>query len=455
MRKSESEQMTPEELMLENVAEAKPSAYIDLQTAISIIMETVSTECPIEELMSVAADVAMKYHDGDSAFFFNYDRGMKTAQCTYETHRANFPPICGTEPLYLDEYPTLLKMMMDVITGIAARKEFVSFPDFSSFLPSKSREARRMEQVGLHSALGVSLNAGRDFIVVVNLRKNTDHGDVLRMLGYVLTTEIEKRGSSHSTGSISFGKGELAENEVYVGLLNGFELRTKYGSVTEKELTSGRGIILLTILLFEDDHMLSRDALLDKIWGSENNLSDSERTLNNIGYRTNNKLRKLFRSHDFLEKDRNCFFISNNYKITTELDAISYEIRDIEGVLDDEKRLERYIALLDRFSAVVLPRQKHQGIEQIVRLYDEKKVEVQNTVLELMYQLKKYEEMKKFIDSICSKRGWDAALAYWHMKSLIGMGKHGSAQALLQKYASLLSVNQKADIEGLLGANGL
>ncbi len=295
MRKNESEQITPEELMIEQQPEKKPATCIDLQTAISIIMEKVSTGCPIEELMSVAADVAMKYHDGDSAFFFNYDRGMKTAQCTYETHRANFPPICGTEPLYLDEYPTLLKMMMDVITGLAARKEFVSFPDLSSFLPSRLREAKRMEQIGLQSILGVPFNDGRDFIVVVNPRKNTDQGDILRMLGYVLTTEVGKREASLSTSRISFGKGELAENEVYIGLLNGFELRTRYGSITEKELTSGRGIILLTLLVFEDDHILSRDALLDKIWGPENNLSDSERTLTNIGYWTNNKIRRLYR----------------------------------------------------------------------------------------------------------------------------------------------------------------
>ncbi|MCD8160528.1 MAG: hypothetical protein LUE61_04985 [Clostridiales bacterium] len=71
MRKNEREQIAPEESVLEREIEGNPSACIDLQTAISIIMEKVSAGCPIEELMSVAADVAMKYHDGDSAFFFN------------------------------------------------------------------------------------------------------------------------------------------------------------------------------------------------------------------------------------------------------------------------------------------------------------------------------------------------------------------------------------------------
>ncbi|MCD8019276.1 MAG: hypothetical protein LUF92_06740, partial [Clostridiales bacterium] len=108
--------------------------------------------------MSVVADVAMKYHDGDSAFFFNYDKGMKIAQCTYETNRANFPPICGTEPLYLDEYPILLTMMVDVLTGIAAKKEFIFFPDLSSLLPAKSKESRRMNQIGLRSLLGIAYN---------------------------------------------------------------------------------------------------------------------------------------------------------------------------------------------------------------------------------------------------------------------------------------------------------
>lgn len=426
------------------------TSNMNLQTAIAIIMDEVAADCPIEEHMSVVADVAMKYHDGDSAFFFNYDKGMKTAQCTYETHRANFPPICGTEPLYLDEYPILLTMMVDVLTGIAAKKEFISFPDLSSLLPAKSKESRRMNQVGLRSLLGIAYNDCRDFIVVVNPQKNTDQGDVLRMMSYVLTTEIEKRGV-HLPDSISFGKGDLAENEAYIGLLNGFKLRTKYGTVTEQEITSGRVISFLTLLLFQEDHMLSKKTIIDKIWGEENELAHKTRTLNDVGYKAVKSIKGLFPSKEFLEKDKYHYFIDRNYKITTELDAISYEIRDIEGIGDDELRLKKYLDLLGRLSATVLPRQKHTGIEHIVHGYDEKKKDVQNTTLELMYQLEKFEELHSFINSLSITRSGDTGLAYWDIKALAGLGKHSFALDKYQINQEKFSASQQHELAELLG----
>ncbi|MCD8353015.1 MAG: hypothetical protein LUC47_01680 [Clostridiales bacterium] len=433
----------------ENV-EPLSTPSVNLQKAIAIIMDEVSTNCPIEELMSVVADVAMKYHDGDSAFFFNYDKGMKTAQCTYETHRANFPPICGTEPMYLDEYPGLLTMMVDVLTGIAAKKEFIFFPDLSSLLPAKSKESRRMNQIGLRSLLGIAYNDCRDFIVVVNPREHTDQGEVLRVMSYVLTTEIEKHGI-HLPDRISFGKGELAENEAYIGLLNGFELRTKYGAITEQELTSGRVITFLTLLLFQEDHMLSKKTIIDKIWGEENLLSHKTRTLNDVGYKAVKSIKGLFPSKEFLEKDKYHYFINRNYKITTELDAISYEIRDIEGMGDDELRLKKYLELLDRLSATILPRQKHTGIEHIEHGYDEKKKDGQNTVLELMCQLKLYEEMHSFIHSLSITRSGDIELAYWDIKALEGLGKHSFAYEQYQINQENFSASQQHELAELLG----
>ncbi|MCD8051599.1 MAG: hypothetical protein LUE89_07980 [Clostridiales bacterium] len=350
----------------------------------------------------------------------------------------------------MDEYPGLLAMMVDVLTGIAAKKEFIFFPDLSSLLPAKSKESRRMNQIGLRSLLGIAYNDCRDFIVVVNPQKHTDQGEVLRVMSYVLTTEIEKHGI-HFPDRISFGKGELAENEAYIGLLNGFELRTKYGTITEQELTSGRVITFLTLLLFQEDHMLSKKTIIDKIWGEENLLSHKTRTLNDVGYRAAKSIKGLFPSKNFLEKDKYHYFIDRNYKITTELDAISYEIRDIEGMGDDELRLKKYLELLDRLSVTILPRQKHTGIEHIVHGYDEKKKDVQNTVLELMCQLKLYEEMHSFINSLSITRSGDIELAYWDIKALEGLGKHSFAYEQYQINQEKFSASQQHELAELLG----
>ncbi|MCD8160529.1 MAG: hypothetical protein LUE61_04990 [Clostridiales bacterium] len=184
-----------------------------------------------------------------------------------------------------------------------------------------------MNQIGLRSLLGIAYNDCSDFIVVVNPR----------VMSYVLTAEIQKHGI-HLPDSISFGKGELAENEVYIGLLNGFELR-----------------------------------------------------------------------------------------------------------------LKKYLELLDRLSATVLPRQKHTGIEHIVHGYDEKKKDVQNTTLELMYQLEKFEEMHSFINSLSITRSEDTELAYWDIKALEGLGKHSFALEKYQIDQERFSTSQQHELAELLG----
>ena len=66
------------------------------------------------------------------------------------------------------------------------------------------------------------------------------------MLSYVAVSEINEMNLMNQQKSTFFDDGTLAPNDVYVKLLDGFELHTKEGVVTEKELRSNQSVLFLT-----------------------------------------------------------------------------------------------------------------------------------------------------------------------------------------------------------------
>ena len=169
---------------------------------------------------------------------------------------------------------------------------------------------------------------------------------------------------------------------------------------------ANRGVIFLTLLLMQTGRMLSNDSLLKLLWDESDIKEDRERSLRNMGYSVKKNLTQIFPDKPFLDIQKNCFSISRRYSITTDLDYFTYRVRDIEGIKDPEEQLEKYLAVLEDFSGMVLPDQDHSVIGNIVEMYENRRNSVQDTCLELMYDLQKYNKMREFIVSISSARGW-------------------------------------------------
>ncbi|MCD8189364.1 MAG: hypothetical protein LUD78_03965 [Clostridiales bacterium] len=196
----------------------------------------------------------------------------------------------------MDEYPALLKVLMRALLMAVEAKGFISAQNILPMLPSGSREYKRMKQIGLESIMGVKYGKSEhQFIAVINPRKYGKEGDILRLLARVVDSEIDRLGLPNMGEGFSFGAGKLAKNEVYVKLLNAFELHTRKGVLTEEDITRNQEIIFLTVLLMkQDEGMIPATTPLHMLWEDPEVLSEPERTLKNLSYRVNKKLKLLF-----------------------------------------------------------------------------------------------------------------------------------------------------------------
>jgi len=251
--------------------------------------------------------------------------------------------------------------------------------------------------------------------------------------------------------STIFNDSDLADNEVYVKLLNGFELHTREGVVTERDIRRKQGVLFLTLLLWQNGKAITDNALMHLLWEDPDALEEPERALKNLSYNVKKSIIHLFPANGFLEIKKSGYSISRRYSIKTDLDYFTYKIRDAEGTINPESRLEKYLKELDEFSGIVLPEHDHRAIGHIVETYENRRKSVQDSCLALMYELGKYNQMREFIGTISAARSIDSQLAYWNIKSNIALKRIDQAKKQLTEYNEILTEQQIDELQHLTG----
>lgn len=287
-------------------------------------------------------------------------------------------------------------------------------------------------------------------VAVVNPRKFTSHNSMLQILSYVTVAEINEMNLMNVGGGSTQEENQLAKNEIYVKLLNGFELQTKEGIITEASIGRKQEILFLTLLLMQRGRAISEDALINLVWDDPSQLIDPSKTLKNLGYTAKRKVAHLFPENGLLQINKTGYAISRKYTITTDLDLFVRKIRDAEGITNHEARLEKYLEALDSFTGVVLPNLDNQAIKRIADVYEQKRIGVQNECLSLMYGLEQYDRMREFINMISISRNRGSTLYYWEVMAFYGQKKTEQAKMLLHENMDRLNPEHRKELKELL-----
>ena len=237
----------------------------------------------------------------------------------------------------------------------------------------------------------------------------------------MIDAELAAQGKAIPAQRVLCSGQALLENEVYVKLLDGFELHTKAGIATEQSIGRKQGTLFLVLLLLQKGRLLPAQSLLHSLWDDLDVLDAPERALKNLSYNVRKKIEHLFSENDFLEIHNAGYAVSRRYTVMTDFDHFVLRIREADVIPDIDEKLERYVEALDAFQGVVLPRHHSKAIDRITAQYDRKRMDVQNTALSLMFGLHQFEQMHELIDQASICRGWDKDLFYWDIKAKIGM----------------------------------
>ncbi|MCD8022988.1 MAG: hypothetical protein LUF30_08485 [Lachnospiraceae bacterium] len=350
-----------------------------------------------QEIIQAALGTTMDFYDADSALVISIDMDLMMAKPEFEVHREGFPPVCGTEPMFLNDYPAIL----EAIRAAVRSGQIFPYTEVLSLLTQDKKAYQRIAQIGIHSLMAAPYqkrNCG--FVAVINPGRYKEFPSLLQVLSYVTVAEINEMNLMRASKRCIFDINDLADNQVYVKLIRGFELRTKEGVITSRDITRKQSISFLLVLLWQNGHTTTASALIKRIWGDEEMSPERERQLRNLGYSLNRDIAYLFPTEGFIQISKTGYSINSRYSVTTDLDYFSYGIRDIEGISNPEIRLEKYMKALEKFSGLVLPECDHQAVTYIVEIYDNQRKSVQDVCLALMYELGRYERMHEFIYTI-------------------------------------------------------
>ncbi|MCD8325950.1 MAG: hypothetical protein LUC90_04465 [Lachnospiraceae bacterium] len=391
-----------------------------------------------QEIITDTLTTTMNFYDADSALVVSVDPDLMIAKPEFETHREGFLPVCDTGPMDLKEYPEILTAIRTVSRGNLA----IPYTDVSRLLEEGSKESQRMEQIGIQSIMAVPYNKrNAGFAVVINPRNYTkypEHNSLLQVLSYVSVAEINEMNLMNCQKGSYSEEGELAPNDVYVNLLNGFELHTNEGTLREKDIRSSQSVLFLTHLMLKKGSPVTQNEMADALWDKEHMPDEPEHRLRNISSNTKGKIIQIFPSINPFVNEKTAFSFNRRYNIITDLDMFGYRIRDIQGMPADEKRVDAYLELLSGFNGIVLPNVDHRSLERVDKLYEEKRKIAQLECISYMYDLGLYVRMHDFICNISLGRNLTSSLAYWDIKAVIGMRRLDMAFRLLEENDSIL-----------------
>ena len=427
--------------LIEQVAYA-----LDYETTVSALEARLRGSYQFQEIIMDTLSTTMDFYDADSVLVISLDLDLMIATPEFELHREGFMPVCGTNPMFLNEYPEILEAVCQVAN------EICPYTEISSVLMQESKSYIRIHQLGIQSLMAVPYSKrNTGFVAVVNPRKYQSQSSLLQVLSYVAVSEINEMTLMNQQRSVFFDDGTLAPNDVYVKLLDGFELHTKEGIIKEKDLRSNQSVLFLTLLLTKKGAPISDEALLEMLWDKPEELDIPERTLKNLSYSTKKKVIHLFPANGFLEIGKSCYSISRKYNIITDLDWFGYRLRDIQGIPNPQSRLKQYLNLLNDFRGTVLPMQEHRSLKSIDELYMRKQEEAQLECLALMYDLERYSEMHEFINRINLHQELKEPFVYWEIKADIGLKRLDLARRLMRENMDKLTLEHKQALSDLLG----
>ena len=416
---------------------------LDFAAAMSALEIKLNEERIFENAVSHTIQTIRDFYDADCVLVIAVNLQSMTSRCIYKTYRHGINPTSIIESLLVPGSSELLKEMMNSKT--------FSFIETQALADMYTKSYREFTTAGVYSMMTTPYGISSEGLVMVcNPQRYGVFGTLLQFASYTIAVELsvqKKTLEKSKPALISYH--QLLNNEIYVKLLDGFELHTPSGIATEQSIGRKQGILFLVFLLLQKGRLMSVQTLLHSLWENPDLLDDPERALRNLGYSVRKRIEPLFCESDFLEIHKSSYAINRKYTIITDFDCFVLHIRKADEVSDIEARLECYVEALDSFHGVVLPRHNPKLIERIVEQYDRKRNDVQNLSLSLMFFLNQFERMNDFIDQTSLSRGWDRDLRYWDIKAKVGMQMLTEAKEALftnKEIFSELQLKELSDI---------
>lgn len=404
----------------------------DYRATVSALESRLRGGYDYDEIREDAMVTTRRFYDADSVIVANTDVSLQIAGgVMWEKTRRGFPPVCGDDPIYLERYPMFLQAIRNNRTVVAQNIEAV--------FPADSIENKRLQQAGIHSFLAVPYkkrNTG--LVAVVNPRRYENNCDLLQVLSYVIVAEINEKSLMEQLKCQAHMAETLSDQEVYVQLLDGLEIHSKNGVLTETTFKP-RDLKFISYLLLKKARGFSSEDMCMAMWEADTQPDNARKALTNICNSVRATMRQFFPEDDLIVYENSLYGISSKYKVTTDYEEVLCLFQKAMAEQNTTEKLNLLLHAINDYPGTLLPSQADTpGIELIIAGYKRKRFDMQMKCIELLYQERRYEELLSMGEDMSILYHEESELIIYMLRAYIKLGELRTARQVLRSYSKQL-----------------
>lgn len=393
-------------------------------------------------------DVARDFYDCDSAALVETNMELGYGVCVSEHCRAGIPSYEGRViNVTSDETPYLYEKIMsnDVFD--------VQEPEDSQIL--SEYENGIMLKMGIHVlAVAPYYKRTTGYIYIRNPKRYIGLYGLLQALSYVCATERNEFKLMDRLNLAVSQKKCKTDRDVFIKVFGGLSLTTRFGSLTESEITSALAVRLVAYLLINRTRKVSQRELSDILWPNAD-VESPIKQVKNVVHRTRNILSPIFPDNLVVSDKMGNYYINPNIHILT--DAGVFESLCRSGMLPSSTRKEK-IHYLSRavqlYGHEFLP--NYYGdpwLDNKRTYYHLSYIKAVQELLPLLYQEQAYSEMYSTSSAALNLEPGNGDIQFWHIRAMISLGGIDIAQKYYAQYNQCLSEEQKILLMGLFNTS--
>lgn len=389
-------------------------------------------------------ETALSFYDADSAALVESNRELSYGVCVTELCKPGVKSYQGRIiNITAEDTPYLYNKIM-------SNEGFdLSYPEDKEEL--SFYESMLMEKMGIQ-ILAVAPYDKRTsgYLYIRNPKRFVGLYGMLQALSYVCASE---RNEFKLMDSLNINNGSKlchSDTDVVIKVFGALTITTRFGTLTEAEITSALAVRLVAYLLFNDTRRVSQRELVDALW-PDATVDAPSKQVKNVVHRTRNILSPIFPDNLVISDKMGNYYINPNVNVVT--DASVFESLCRNGMLPSSTRKEKIHFLrqaIKLYDHEFLP--NYYGVSWLDNqrtYYHLSYIKIVLELLPMLYEESAFSDMYSTSSAALLVEPDNGDIQFWHIRAMIALGGYEIAQKHFSQHSQSLSDEQKKLLTGL------
>lgn len=401
-----------------------------------------------EAIIAACLKVAQEFYDADSAALVETNTELGYGICVGEHCREGVPSfvdkIIGISP---EETPFLFDKLMSLEIFDVNLDE--DNPDMSA------NEYNILKRMGVQIlAVAPYYKRYSGYLYLRNPKRFVGLYGLIQALSYVCAAERNEYKLMDDLNIAVSSKKCRTDKDVVIKVFGGLSITTKFGTLTESEITSSLAIRLVAYLLFNDTRKVSQRELTDILWPNAE-VDSPAKQVKNVVHRTRNILSPIFPDNLVVSDKVGNYYINPNINVTT--DAGVFESFFRKGMLPSTKTMDKMVNLrraIQLYQNDFLPNfVGDDWLDNYRTYYHLSYIQAVLNLLPIYYQKQAYSEMYSLSSDALLYEPGNGEIHFWHIRAMLNLGGYDVAQKHYAQHMSKLSDEHRKLLHNMLFAS--